>query len=121
MNTEILSPRRIRCFWDTIEESGRVDVNTAWTLTFRALLTATGYSSEGVRDFLDSRFGVCFADDIDNGLKAGEALETAIEAAVNLWKARRVSRTECERHDITEGTDELTGYISCYARAYRAA
>jgi hypothetical protein len=121
MNAEILPTRRAACFWGTIEAEGRADVNAAWTLTFRALLAATGCSANGVRDFMDSRFGVYFADDLMKGLKAGEGLESAIEAAINLWKGRKISRTESHLHGIPEGTDDLTGWISCYARISEAA
>jgi hypothetical protein len=48
----------------------------------------TEASPEGVGDFLDSRHGRHFADDVANELWKGEALKVAIDAAIDRWMGR---------------------------------
>jgi hypothetical protein len=70
-------------FFGTI--GNHADAPTAWALAFGAVAEATGCSPEGVRDFLDSRHGRHFGDDVANGLAAGGELMCAITAAIELW------------------------------------
>ena len=44
----------------------------AWEIASRRIAEVTEASPEGVRDFLDSRHGRHFADDVANGLWKGE-------------------------------------------------
>jgi hypothetical protein len=60
-------------FWGTIDYDGdhHAEQSEAWALAMTAMSTATGCEAEAVRDFLDSRHGRHFADDVANGLFAG--------------------------------------------------
>ena len=107
-------------FFGTIERAGE-SAETAWELAFTAIQDATGahdgnaYGPEGVRDFLDSRDGRHFADEVANALSDGLQLEAAISAATDSylgWKIpRRLSRTT----GIPAGLPYLTGMVGHYA------
>ena len=89
-------------FWGTIRH--RDDPAEAWPIAMRAVVEATGCSDQVVRNFLDSRHGRHFADDVANGLFKGLALPAAIAATVERWMggvlagnslARPAFRTAC--------------------------
>ena len=61
------------------------DAKVAWPLAKNAIATATGCPDTAVRDFLDSRHGRHFADDVANGLVDGLAIAPAIDATVKRW------------------------------------
>jgi hypothetical protein len=65
-------------FWGTIGHEA--DRATAWAMAMPAVMQATGCPEAAVRDFLDSRHGRHFADDVSNGLATGLGPEQAIEA-----------------------------------------
>ena len=67
-------------FWGTI--GSHADQSEAWTLATAAIVKATGCAPEAIREFLDSRHGRHFADDVANGLFASLGLPAAIDAAV---------------------------------------
>jgi len=71
-------------FWGTMNEHA----STAWPLTMTAISDATHQPLESVRIFLDSRHGRHFADDVQNGLYQGQALQDAINAATQRHTAR---------------------------------
>ena len=79
-----------------------------WTLASRLIAEAIGASSEdemiGIRDFLDSRIGRHFADDVvGNMTGCNIGLEPAIAAAIRRWQGWRIdSKTERE-HGIPSG------------------
>ena len=54
-----------------IETSPAADPTEAWEIASRRIAETTEASPEGVRDFLDSRHGRHFADDVANGLCTG--------------------------------------------------
>ena len=70
----------------------------------------------GIRDFLDSRMGRHFADDVAGALGCGVASsEAAIAAAIRKWQGWRISRA-IEREDgIPAGLPYLTGWVQCHA------
>jgi hypothetical protein len=70
-------------FFGTIAH--HADAAEAWPLAMTAIMSATEFSEEAVRDFLDSRHGQHFADDVGNGLVDGLTLSSAVEAAVGRW------------------------------------
>jgi hypothetical protein len=94
---------------DRMEVGRPVDVATAWTLAFAAVGEATGVGPEGVRDFLDSRHGRHFADDVANGLIDGTTLEDAIDAAVTRWMGWTIGRRMSRETGIPAGLPYLTG------------
>ena len=76
-----------------------------------AIGTATGCEAEAVRDFLDSRHGRHFADDVANGLFAGLSLPAAIDAAVERWMAWRIGKRTEREHGIPRDLPYLTGWV----------
>lgn len=95
--------------------AGFADAGAAWGIAFPAIAKATGGSAKGVRGFLDSRHGRHFADDVHNGVHAGLALETAIEAAVTRWMDWTVSCATSGETGIPKGLPYLTGFVTHFA------
>lgn len=85
------------------------DPDAAWPIASQAIARATQASAEGVRDFLDSRHGRHFADDVANGLAKGKALEAAIDAAVARWMGWTIDRRMAREHGIPHGLPYLMG------------
>jgi hypothetical protein len=78
------------------------------------IAAATDASPEGVRDFLDSRHGRHFADDVMSALTdlGPYRLEEAIEVAVTRWQAWRISRQTSRDEGIPRGLPYLTGWVA---------
>jgi hypothetical protein len=115
MTTTILPTRNESWgFWGTISRSERraVDSAVAWEIASRRIAEATKATPEGVRDFLDSRLGRHFADEVANGLWKGEALETAISAATARWMGWRIDRRTERKDGIPRGLPYLTGWVT---------
>ena len=93
-----------------------------WTLASRLIAEVIRADSEdeviGIRDFLDSRMGRHFADDvIGNMTGCNIDLETAITSAIRRWQDWRISR-QTEREDgIPAGLPYLTGWVQHFAVA----
>ncbi len=87
------------------------DADTAWAIAFPALLAATGGSAAGVRDFLDSRHGRHFADDVHNGIHAGLDLTAAIEAAITRWMGWSINRETAREIAMPKGLPYLKGFV----------
>lgn len=91
-----------------------------WTLAARMIAVAIRADSEdemiGIRDFLDSRMGRHFADDVvSNMAGCNIASEPAIASAIRRWQDWRISR-ETEREDgIPAGLPYLTGWVQHFA------
>lgn len=97
-------------FWGTIahhDEPGQ-----AWPIAMRAVRLATGCPEAAVRDFLDSRHGRHFADDVASGLGAGLALAAAIDAAVARWMGWKIDRHTARETGIPRGLPYLTGFVT---------
>lgn len=88
------------------------DPAKAWLAAFKAIAAATGCADEGVRDFLDSRHGRHFADDVANGLFEGRSLPEAIEAAVNRWMNWTIDRRTSRETGIPRGLPYLVGFVT---------
>jgi hypothetical protein len=95
-------------FWGTMHEHAEA----AWPLAMTAVAEATGCPATAVRDFLDSRYGRHFADEIANGLFRGLDLANAIDAAVTSWMAWTISRTTSRQTGIPRGLPYLTGFVT---------
>ena len=91
-----------------------MDADAAWLIAFPAVAKATGVTAEGVRDFLDSRHGRHFADDVHNGIHAGLDLKAAIDAAITRWMGWTISRTTSREIGIPKGLPYLTGFVGLY-------
>ena len=90
------------------------DAEAAWAIAFPAVLAATEGTAEGVRDFLDSRQGRHFADDVHNGLHTGLDLGAAIAAAITRWMGWKIDRNTAREHGIPKGLPYLTGFVGLY-------
>ena len=116
MTTTILATRNEAWgFWgtiDRIENDLAADVTEAWLLASTAIAAATGVGPEGVRDFLDSRHGRHFADDVANGLLGGDTLKKAIDAATARWMGWRIDRRTSRETGIPAGLPYLTGFAT---------
>lgn len=103
-------------FWGTMTTSARTtDTASAWQRAFLAITAATDAPPEGVRDFLDSRQGRHFADDVTNGLASGLPLDAAIDAAITRWMGWTIGRRESRETGIPAGMPTLTGYAHHFA------
>lgn len=116
MTTTILPTRNTEWgFYGTIgriDDDLAADAPTAWTLASKSIAAATGVSPEGVRDFLDSRHGRHFADNVANWLARGDTLKDAIDAAVARWMGWRIDRRTCRDTGIPAGLPYLTGFAA---------
>jgi hypothetical protein len=97
-------------FWGTIRH--HADPAEAWPIGFQAIADATGCSEIGVRDFLDSRHGRHFADDVANGLFEGRGLADAIDAAVDRWMNWTIDRRTARETGIPRGLPYLVGFVT---------
>lgn len=95
--------------------AGFTDAGAAWAIAFPAVAKATAATAEGVRDFLDSRHGRHFADDVHNGIHAGLDLEAAIDAAIIRWLGWTISGTTSRETGIPKGLPYLTGFVTHFA------
>ena len=91
-----------------------------WNLASRLIAEALGASSEdemsGIRDFLDSRIGRHFADDVvGNMTGCNTGLEAAIASAIRRWQGWRIDRKTEREHGIPTGLPYLTGWVQHYA------
>jgi hypothetical protein len=94
-------------FWGTMNEHA----NAAWPLAMNAISEATHQPLESVRAFLDSRHGRHFADDVQNGLYQGQALQDAINAATQRWMGWTIGRQTSKQYGIPRGLPYLTGFV----------
>jgi hypothetical protein len=90
------------------------DPMQSWNAAIAMIAAETDASAEAVRDFLDSRHGRHFADDVVSGLaKAGpEHLEAAIEAAIVRWQGWRIVRRTSRDEGIPADLPYLTGWVT---------
>jgi len=72
----------------------------------------TGCPQDAVRDFLDSRHGRHFADDVANGLVGRRAIEAAIDAAIMRWMGWTITRRTIRETGIPTGLPYLTGLVT---------
>ena len=92
MTTTILPTRNEAYgFFGTMQLSG-ADPMQGWNAASAMIAAETDASAEAVRDFLDSRHGRHFADDVASELWEGETLNDAIDAAIARWMGWRIDR-----------------------------
>ena len=101
--------------------SGFTDADAAWAIAFPAVLAATESTAEGVRDFLDSRHGRHFADDVHNGVHAGLDLTTATEAAIARWMGWTLDRQTAREISMPKGLPYLKGFVLYFSLQAQAA
>lgn len=96
-----------------------------WVLASRLIAEAIRADSEdemiGIRDFLDSRIGRHFADDVvGNMAGCNIGLEAAIAAAIRRWQGWRIDRATERSEGIPAGLPYLTGWVQHFAVAAMA-
>ena len=90
----------------------------ASTLIAKAIRATTEEEMIGIRDFLDSRMGRHFADDVVGNMVGCKIdSETAIRSAIRRWQDWRISRQTERDEGIPEGLPYLTGWVQHFAIA----
>jgi hypothetical protein len=93
-----------------------------WALASRLIAEAIRADSDeervGIRDFLDSRMGRHFADDVVGNMVGCKIdSETAIRSAIRRWQDWRISRQTERDEGIPAGLPYLTGWVQHFAIA----
>jgi hypothetical protein len=117
--TALPSTNEAQGFFGTIRH--HADPAEAWSIAMRLIGDTTDSPDEAVRDFLDSRHGRHFADDVANGVAAGLALPQAIQAAVDRWEGWRIDRRTSRATGIPQGMPYLLGFVTDCEIAAEAA
>ena len=90
----------------------------ASTLIAKSIRATTEEEMIGIRDFLDSRMGRHFADDVVGNMVGCKIdSETAIRSAIRRWQDWRISRQTERDEGIPEGLPYLTGWVQHFAIA----
>jgi hypothetical protein len=90
----------------------------ASTLIAKSIRATTEEDMIGIRDFLDSRMGRHFADDVvANMVGCKIDSETAIRSAIRRWQDWRISRQTERDEGIPESLPYLTGWVLHFAVA----
>ncbi len=97
------------------------DADAAWAIAFPAVLAATEGTAEGVRDFLDSRHGRHFADDVHNGIHAGLDLTAAIDTAITRWMGWTINWETAREIAMPKGLPYLKGFVLYFSLKAQAA
>jgi hypothetical protein len=123
MTTTILPTRNEAWgFFGTLSQAG-ADPMRGWAAASAAIAAETEASPEAVRDFLDSRHGRHFADDVAGEIAARgpEQLEASIAATVARWQGWRISRRTFRDEGIPAGLPTLTGWVTHFGILAEAA
>jgi hypothetical protein len=97
-------------FWGTIRH--HAGAAAAWPLAMQTIGAATRCPDWAVRDFLDSRSGRHFADEVANELVRSHDLKAAIETAVDRWMRWTTNRRTAREYGIPRGLPYLTGFVA---------
>ncbi|MCC5993921.1 MAG: hypothetical protein JJT99_15515 [Rhodobacteraceae bacterium] len=90
----------------------------ASTLIAKAIAAATEEEMIGIRDFLDSRMGRHFADDVVGNMVGCKIdTETAIRSSIRRWQDWRISRQLERDEGIPADLPYLTGWVLHFAIA----
>ncbi len=65
-----------------------------------------------MRDFLDSRHGRHFADDVANNIFDGHPLRGAIDVAIERWMNWTIGRRTSRETGIPRGLPYLLGFVT---------
>lgn len=93
-----------------------------WTLASRMIAETIDADSAdemiGIRDFLDSRMGRQFADDVVGSMTGCNiALEPAIASTIRRWQDWRISRQTERAEGIPAGLPYLTAWVQHFSIA----
>jgi hypothetical protein len=103
--TAIASKNEAGGFYGTITQ--HAEPNQAWALAVAGITRSTGRCDQAVRDFLDSRYGRHFVDEVAMGLCGWRDLPGAIER----WMDLRIDAATERELGIPEGLPYLTGLV----------
>ena len=107
--TAIASRNEARGFYGSIAQ--HAEPNQAWALAVAGITKSTGRCDQAVRDFLDSRYGRHFADEVAMGLCGGRDLPRAIAETIERWMDRRIDAAIERELGIPEGLPYLSGFV----------
>ena len=93
---------------------------TFWTLASTLIAEAVNAQGEaemiGIRDFLDSKMGRHFADEVIDAMRtARTSTKAALEATIDKWQRRGISAQTEASHGIPEGLPQLEGWVVHFA------
>ena len=93
-----------------------------WTLASRMIAETIDANSAdemiGIRDFLDSRMGRQFADDVVGNMTGCDiGLEPAIASTIRRWQDWRISRQTERAEGMPAGLPYLTAWVQHFAIA----
>ena len=91
-----------------------------WALASKLIAIAMHVDSEdemiGIRDFLDSRMGRHFADDVVGNMTGCNIdSEAAIKSAISRWQGWRICHRTEREEGIPAGLPYLTGWVQHFA------
>lgn len=90
----------------------------ASTLISTAVRAKGADGAQGVRDFLDSRMGRHFADEVMGALESGEVDSAkAIKTTIAKWQGWRIDLQIQRLEGIPAGQPYLTGWVQHFAAA----
>ena len=124
MTTHAILPSRNEDygFFQTLTNCPQRDRRSAevWVLASTMIAATIRADSEdemiGICDFLDSRMGRHFADDVVNNMTGCNIdSETAISSAIRRWQDWRISKRTERDEGIPAGLPYLTGWVQHYA------
>lgn len=123
MTTAILQTRNPHWGFFGIMERAGENAETAWNLASEMIAGELGGAAdcadEGIRDFLDSRMGRHFADEVVGRIATSDdraaALEVAIGAAIAQWQRWRTDRRLERAEGIPAGLPYLEAHVFHYA------
>lgn len=100
-------------FFGTISNGG-VDAKEAWAIALNLIIDTVDCSGEAAREFLDSRDGRHFADEVRSQLVTTDNLKDAIKQAIDVYQGWTISRRMERLHGIPAGLPYLTGWVGYY-------
>jgi hypothetical protein len=114
MTTTILPTRNEAWGFFGTMQLGGADPMQSWNVASEMIAAEIDDSAKGVRDFLDSRHGRHFADDVLSALAdlRPHRLEAATAATVARWQGWRISRRTFRDEGIPAGLSYLTGWVT---------
>lgn len=105
-------------FFGTMQTAG-FDATEAWAAASAAIAEAVGdyqgHGAEGIRDFLDSRMGRHFADDVASNVSTGQTFEAALANAITTWQGWKIGHRISRAEGIPAGLPYLTGWVQHFS------
>jgi hypothetical protein len=96
-------------FYGTIRH--HAEPSEVWDIAMARIIEATGCPDYAVRDFLDSRHGRHFADDVASNIHDGLSPRGAIDVVIEKWMEWRIDRRTSRETGIPKGLPYLLGFV----------